>query len=139
MSQWRTTSVGQTEELGRRLAAELGASGVLLLTGDLGAGKTVLARGVAAGLGIDRREIQSPTFTIMREHRAGDRHLVHLDLYRLEPSEVAALGIEETLRGPGIKVVEWAERLGFPVAGARTITIRLGRDTDERIIEESES
>jgi tRNA threonylcarbamoyladenosine biosynthesis protein TsaE len=120
MRVWTTASPEETEALGRRLAAELAPDGVLLLGGDLGAGKTVLARGVAAGLGIDPNEVQSPTFVIVREHGddlAGDGPvLVHVDLYRLEPEEVPGVGIEELLAGPGVKVVEWAERLPWDPA-----------------------
>lgn len=122
---WRSRSEEETLALGRELAKELAPDGVLLLSGDLGSGKTVLARGVAEGLGIDPREVQSPTFNLIREHRGSRGRLVHADLYRLDPEEVPALGLEELLAGPGVKVVEWAERLPFPVPGARAL--RLGR------------
>lgn len=108
---WRTESEAETEAVGEALAAELAPDGVLLLSGDLGSGKTMLARGVAAGLGIDRREVLSPTFTLIREHQGRVGRLVHIDLYRLEPGELGALGLDELLAGPGVKVVEWAERL----------------------------
>ncbi len=116
-----TYSEEETRELGRTLARELAPDGVLLLSGDLGSGKTVLARGIGEGLGIDPREVQSPTFTLIREHEARGGRLVHVDLYRLEPEQTAALGLEELLAGPGIKVVEWAERLPFAVPGARVM------------------
>lgn len=121
-----TASEADTVALGRRLAARLAPDGVLLLSGDLGAGKTVLARGVAAGLGIPPEEIQSPTYTLIREHRAASgQRLVHLDLYRLEPEEAAELGLEEVLAAPGVKVVEWAERLPFaPPAGLALELVR---------------
>lgn len=121
-----TASEADTVALGRRLAARLAPDGVLLLSGDLGAGKTVLARGVAAGLGIPPDEIQSPTYTLIREHRAASgQRLVHLDLYRLEPEEAAELGLEEVLATPGVKVVEWAERLPFaPPAGLALELVR---------------
>jgi tRNA threonylcarbamoyladenosine biosynthesis protein TsaE len=86
---------------------------VLLIEGDLGAGKTVLAQGIAQGLAIDAAEVQSPTFTLVREHQGPGGRLVHLDLYRLEPRQVAEIGLDELLAGPGIKVVEWPERLPF--------------------------
>jgi tRNA threonylcarbamoyladenosine biosynthesis protein TsaE len=94
-----------------------------LLSGALGAGKTVLAQGVAAGLGIDPAEVQSPTYTLVREHAGPGGRLVHIDLYRLAPAEVLALGAEELLAGPGVKVVEWAERLPFAVPGALWLEI----------------
>lgn len=124
MRSWESRSEEETREIGARLAAELEPDGTLLLSGDLGAGKTVLVQGLAAALAVDPREVQSPTFTVVREHRGGRHPLVHVDLYRLEPEEAAALGIEELLAGPGIKAVEWAERLPCPVAGAVRLEIR---------------
>lgn len=121
MNVWITHTEEETRALGALLALELAPDGVLLLSGDLGAGKTVLARGVAEGLGIDPEEVQSPTFTLIREHRGSRGRLVHADLYRLDPGETEALGLEEMLAGPGVKVVEWAERLPFPVPGARVL------------------
>ena len=129
MRTWITASVAETRALGAELARELLPSRCLLLYGDLGAGKTVLAQGVAMGLGIDPREVQSPTFALLREHdlaleaRAGGR-LAHLDLYRLQPAEAAACGFEEVLLGPGVKIVEWAERLPFAVPGALALSLR---------------
>ena len=122
---WVSASEEETARIGAVLAGELVPDGVLLLSGDLGSGKTVLARGVAAGLGIAPREVQSPTFTLIREHRgAGGGRLVHVDLYRLDPTETALLGLEELMAGPGVKVVEGAERLPFPVAGALALRLR---------------
>jgi len=123
---WSTDSEEETRALGRSLARELAPDGTALLTGDLGAGKTVLACGIAEGLGIDAREVQSPTFTLMREHLADDGRLllVHLDLYRLEPEETFELGLDEVFAGPGVKVVEWAERLPMDVPGALRLELR---------------
>jgi tRNA threonylcarbamoyladenosine biosynthesis protein TsaE len=132
MSEWTTRDESETRALGRELAAELAPDGVLLLSGDLGTGKTVLTQGLAEGLGIDPREVQSPTFTLIREHEGPGGRLIHVDLYRLEPGETGALGIEELLAGPGIKVVEWAERLPFEVPGATWL--RLLRAADGRDI-----
>lgn len=136
---WLTASEEETRAVGRELASELAPDGVLLLSGDLGAGKTVLAQGVAEGLGIPAREVQSPTFTLMREHRdpagaGAPIRLLHVDLYRLEPAEVESLGLEERLAGPGVKVIEWAERLPFPVAGALALTLRR-RESGREIVE----
>lgn len=124
-----TATEAETAALGRRLAARLAPDGVLLLSGDLGAGKTVLARGVAAGLGVPPEEVQSPTYTLVREHRApSGQRLVHLDLYRLEPEEAAELGLDEVLAAPGVKVVEWAERLGFTPPGALALELVRGAE-----------
>jgi len=120
-------SVEETRALGRALAAELAPAGVLLLSGDLGCGKTVLAQGVAEGVGVDPAEVLSPTFNLIREHRGRSGPFVHVDLYRLDPEQVEPLGLEELLAGPGVKVVEWAERLPFPVAGARSLQLSRGR------------
>lgn len=124
MRSWRSRGEEETRRIGAALARELVPDGVLLLSGDLGAGKTVLVRGLAASLDIDPAEVQSPTFTVVREHHGGRHSLYHVDLYRLEPAEAAALGIEELLAGPGVKAVEWAERLPFPVPGAMWLEIR---------------
>jgi tRNA threonylcarbamoyladenosine biosynthesis protein TsaE len=136
LTRWVTHSEAETRDLGRTLARELAPDGVLLLSGELGSGKTVLARGIAEGLGIDPREVLSPTFTLIREHQGQSGRLVHVDLYRLDPEQVAALGLEELLAGPGVKAVEWAERLPFEVPGARTM--RLARVEGGREIVETE-
>ncbi len=97
---------------GRGLAARLGRGDVLALEGPLGAGKTRLVQGLAAGLGITG-EATSPTFTLIHEYRDGRLPLYHVDLYRMEDAGAAMrLGLEELWDGDGITVIEWAERLG---------------------------
>src|SRR3954468_6135609 len=138
MKRWVTHSEAETQGLGRRIGRELAPDGVLLLSGDLGAGKTVLARGIGEALGLGSGEVQSPTFTLIREHRGSGGRLVHVDLYRLTPEETAALGLEELLAGPGVKVVEWAERLPFEVPGARVLKLgRLPEGDGREIVEDS--
>jgi tRNA threonylcarbamoyladenosine biosynthesis protein TsaE len=138
MRRWVTRSEAETQGLGREIGRELAPDGVLLLSGDLGAGKTVLARGIGEALGLAASEIQSPTFTLIREHRGSGGRLVHVDLYRLAPEETAALGLEELLAGPGVKVVEWAERLPFDVPGARVMRLaRLPEGDGREIVEDS--
>lgn len=135
--EWRSTSEQDTHELGCELGAALRPAGALLLSGDLGAGKTVLAKGVAEACGVDPAEVQSPTFTLVREHPCDAGTFVHIDLYRLEEHEVPSLGLEEILLGQeGVKVVEWAERLPFSIPGARWLEIRLGASDGERWITE---
>jgi tRNA threonylcarbamoyladenosine biosynthesis protein TsaE len=130
-----TRSEAETREVGLALAGELAPDGILLLSGELGSGKTVLARAIGEALGIDPREVQSPTFTLIREH-AGERgRLVHVDLYRLDPADVGTLGLEELLAGPGVKVVEWAERLPFAAAGARALRLLRLAGEEREIIE----
>jgi tRNA threonylcarbamoyladenosine biosynthesis protein TsaE len=133
---WRTASEEETQRLGRALGEELMPAGVLLLSGELGSGKTVLARGVAQALGIDPRRVQSPTFTLIAEHEGARGRLVHVDLYRLDPGEISSLGLEELLAGPGVKVVEWAERLPWPVPGAVHLAlVRIAGDEGREIRE----
>ena len=120
------------------MAEELTPNGILLLSGDLGVGKTVLVQGVAAGLGLDPKQVQSPSYTLMVRHDAGSVRLTHIDLYRLEPEETYALGLEEELAGEGVKVVEWAERLPAAPPGAIRLTMRRSECEGEREIIEAE-
>ncbi|WP_225049179.1 tRNA (adenosine(37)-N6)-threonylcarbamoyltransferase complex ATPase subunit type 1 TsaE [Lacticaseibacillus kribbianus] len=95
----------------KALADQLRAGDVLLLDGDLGAGKTSFTKGLAAGLGI-ADYIKSPTFTIIREYQDGRLPLYHMDIYRLEDGGAGDLGLEEYFEGDGVSVVEWPEFLG---------------------------
>jgi tRNA threonylcarbamoyl adenosine modification protein YjeE len=91
-----THSEAETADVGRDLARRLGAGDVVLLYGDLGAGKTAFVKGLAEGLGAARDDVSSPTFTLMQEYRGGRLTLFHVDLYRLDdPREVADLGLDE--------------------------------------------
>ena len=95
-----THSEAETSAVGSDLARSLTAGSVLLLSGDLGAGKTAFVRGLAAGLGIDPDIVSSPTFTLIQEYRGGRLPLHHVDLYRLQSIEVDDLGLDElTLEG----------------------------------------
>lgn len=132
---WTSESEEETRALGRALAERLLPDGVLLLRGDLGTGKTVLTQGLATGLGIDSRQVQSPSFTLVREHDGARGRLIHIDLYRLEPEDVEALGLWELLVGPGVKVVEWSERLPFVIDGALELEIRRGAMGERRELE----
>jgi tRNA threonylcarbamoyladenosine biosynthesis protein TsaE len=104
-----TNSELETEAAGARLAGSLHAGDVVLLYGDLGAGKTAFTRGLARGLGIDPADVSSPTFTLIQEYH-GRLTLYHVDLYRLDEREVDDLGLEELVLGDGVVVIEWAER-----------------------------
>lgn len=113
-------SPAETLEFGRQLAATLQPGDVLALTGDLGAGKTCLVKGLAAGLGITQ-EVTSPTFTLIHDYG----RLVHIDLYRLDTERDAVnIGIEDYLPGNTITVIEWAERIAA-LLPANTKRIRL--------------
>ncbi|HEY0874285.1 MAG TPA: tRNA (adenosine(37)-N6)-threonylcarbamoyltransferase complex ATPase subunit type 1 TsaE [Vicinamibacterales bacterium] len=109
MSETITRSEDETVAAGERLAQLLGPGDVVLLYGDLGAGKTAFVRGLAQGLGADPAEVSSPTFTLVQEYH-GRVTLYHVDLYRLEEREVDDLGLEELVLGDGVVAIEWAER-----------------------------
>ena len=104
-----TSSEAETSQAGARLARSLGPGDVVLLYGDLGAGKTAFVRGLAEGLGADPQDVSSPTFTIVQEYH-GSLPLYHVDLYRLDEREVDDLGLEELVLGDGVVAIEWAER-----------------------------
>ena len=101
----------ETEALGEHIGRVAGHGFVLALSGDLGAGKTQLVKGIARGLGVTAR-VHSPTFTLVNEYGGGRLKLFHLDLYRLEtPAQILSAGIAEFLSPDGMVVIEWAERL----------------------------
>jgi tRNA threonylcarbamoyladenosine biosynthesis protein TsaE len=124
-----------TERLGERLGATARPNDVLALWGELGTGKTVLARGVAIGLGIEPTEISSPTFIIMREHFSGRLPLFHIDLYRLEGADLTNTGWEECLDAGGVTVIEWPDRAGDVLPEDR-LDVRIERiaETKRRIV-----
>lgn len=105
-----TRSAAETEALGEQWGNEAAGGWVILLSGDLGAGKTQLVRGIARGLGFPGR-VHSPTFTLVNQYEGGRMPLFHLDLYRLETREqILSAGIEDYLQPAGVSVIEWAER-----------------------------
>jgi tRNA threonylcarbamoyladenosine biosynthesis protein TsaE len=130
----------ETETLGERWGRVAQTGLVLLLSGDLGAGKTQLVKGLARGLGVTGR-VHSPTFTLVNEYQGGRLRLFHLDLYRLETAaQILSAGIEPYLQPEGVAVIEWAERLETFAAGpgsflknARRVTFEVISDTERRI------
>ena len=126
-----TRSLG--ESLGR--AAERGR--VFAVSGDLGAGKTELAKGIARGLGATTR-IHSPTFTLVNEYGGGRLPLFHLDLYRLEtPGQILAAGLEEFLQPAGVTVIEWAERIyasGLTIYDLKKVQIEITGESERKIV-----
>ena len=126
-------SESDTQTIARELAATLRAGDVLLLSGELGAGKTTFVRGLAEGLGIDPGEVSSPTFTLVHEYRDGRLTLYHADLYRLERAATEDLGLEEIGVRDGVLAIEWPDRLSHDIAGARLIRIELVDDVTRRI------
>lgn len=110
-------SARQTLRIGKLLARNLRGGEIILLSGSLGAGKTVLAKGIAQGLGINKDNVISPTFVLLRAHK-GRRLLQHFDLYRLKSIEdIFALGYEEYFYSEAVTVIEWPERLKFLLPG----------------------
>jgi tRNA threonylcarbamoyladenosine biosynthesis protein TsaE len=114
---FETSSGDETVELGRRIAATLPKRAVVLLIGNLGAGKTTLAKGIISGLGAaEPDEVSSPTFTLIHEYGRGERggtRVYHIDLYRLDRAEqVATLGLDEIFDRDAVVLIEWGER--FP-------------------------
>lgn len=105
-----TSTEAETETIGEEFGRTLTSGDVVLLFGELGAGKTAFVRGMARGLGANPDDVSSPTFTIVQEYAAGTATLYHVDLYRLDPAEVEDLGLEDLVAGDGVVAIEWAER-----------------------------
>ena len=134
MPAYRTASEDETIALGERLARELPARGVVLLIGNLGAGKTTLAKGIVSGFGAaPPDEVSSPTFTLIHEYGAG--RIYHVDLYRLEePRELATLGLDELFERDALVLIEWGERFGRHLPARRTeIRIRAAAGEEREI------
>lgn len=127
-----TRSESETFELARALGAEFRGDEVVLLTGELGAGKTVFAKGLAAGLGLaDTHQVCSPSFTLINIYQARVP-IIHMDLYRLgDRSDILDLGWEDYL-GQGVIVVEWAEKMEFD-APAWRVDFLVDPDESRRI------
>jgi tRNA threonylcarbamoyladenosine biosynthesis protein TsaE len=124
-----TESEAATSAAGEAFARTLGAGAVVLLYGELGAGKTSFVRGMARGLGANPGNVSSPTFTIVQEYAGPEVMLYHVDLYRLEPAEVDDLGLEELVSGEGIVAIEWADRWKGRPDDAREVWLEdLGED-----------
>lgn len=116
---FRTSSTAETIELGRRLGELLRAGDVLVLTGDLGAGKTQLTKGIACGMGVEG-DVTSPTFTIEMVYQGTDLELDHFDLYRLDdPDQLEDTGLFDVLGADGVCVIEWGEQFADEIGDAR--------------------
>jgi tRNA threonylcarbamoyladenosine biosynthesis protein TsaE len=113
MPTWVCPTEADSERAGREIARSLAPDAVVHLVGDLGAGKTFLARAIAAELGADPREVASPSFAIVHEYpRPAAPPIIHIDGYRLSENrrEWLEIGIPELLSGPGVKLIEWPKR-----------------------------
>ena len=126
-------SEGETAAAARNLAGELQADDVVLLEGDLGAGKTAFVRGLAEGLGIDPGDVSSPTFTLIHEYRGGRLTLYHIDLYRVSPREVDDLGLDDLIVSGGVVAVEWADRWLRAPHDAIRVALRATGETERMI------
>lgn len=139
MSAFHSHSAAETESLGESWGCAAKKGLVIALSGDLGAGKTQLVKGIARGLGITSR-VHSPSFTLVNVYTGGRLTLFHLDLYRLETKEqILSAGIEEYLRPDGIAVIEWAERMSddeFRMAKLLRVNIEILSETERRIVYE---
>lgn len=141
-----TRGPGETQTLGRRLGEVMAGGELVLMSGDLGAGKTCMTQGIAWGLGVNEHA-RSPTFVLVSEYE-GRHTLFHADLYRIDdPLEAEDLGLDETYGNGGVCVVEWAEkavsifpedhlRVVFTVAGPdeRTVELRAGGPRHEALL-----
>lgn len=128
-----TRSEDETADVARELAAALKAGDVILLSGNLGAGKTAFVRGLASGLGIDPEDVSSPTFTLVHEYRGGRLTLYHADLYRLERIVTEEIGLEEMGVADGVLAIEWPDRLAHAMPGAREVQIEIVDENRRRI------
>ena len=128
-----SNSEQETRSIAAALARDLAMGAVLLLTGDLGAGKTAFVKGLAEGLGVDPDEVTSPTFTLVHEYRGGRLPLIHVDLYRLDRADLDEIGFDQDLAATGVVAIEWSERLSRSIPGAMTVSIA-DRGGDERAI-----
>lgn len=133
LGQWSTVTPEETFALGERIGRELSGGEVLMLSGPLGAGKTVLVKGIASALGIDPEEVTSPTFSLVNPYK-GRLPFYHLDLYRLDEGEPAAraVDLEELLTDSNaVLIIEWAERLGDYRLPSTTWIISIQGDGDD--------
>ena len=129
----RTRGEAETEALARELAGDLRGGSVVLLYGDLGAGKTAFVRGVVEGVGGNPSDVSSPTFTLVQPYAARVT-VQHVDLYRLRAEEVGDLGLDELRAPDALVVIEWADRLPVSLPDAVEVHIT-DRGGDERDIE----
>jgi len=129
---WQTANVAETFALGQHPGTQLIGGEILLLSGPLGAGKTIFVKGLAAALGIDPEEVTSPSFTLVNPY-AGRLQLFHLDLYRLDEGATAAhaVDLEELITDErAVVVIEWAERLGNYPLPANVWRVTIAGDGD---------
>jgi len=129
-----THSPEETLALGKRIGEQLKGGEIFLLRGDLGAGKTVFAKGLASGLGIEPDDVTSPSFTLVNSHE-GRLRFFHIDLYRLDPGTHRGLGLEEIFDDErAVTVIEWAERLSLVPGHATVVEMFYVSNVERRIL-----
>ena len=131
---FESSSPEATFEFGEKLSLDLRAGDVVLMHGGLGAGKTLLTKGILSGLDFDVDDVTSPSFALVNLYRTAKFDVYHIDLWRIEKSENAAyeVGLEEVLAEPNaLVIVEWAERLGNYQFNSRVFDIRIDGDGDD--------
>lgn len=136
MKTFSTHSAEETTDLGRRLAAELKPGSIVLLRGDLGAGKTTMVKGIAEGFHAARAEdVTSPTFTLIHEYRGPALTLYHIDLYRIDTQrELDTLALDDLMTSQSILLIEWGEKFQR-FAKERDVEIAIEhRGADDRVI-----
>jgi tRNA threonylcarbamoyladenosine biosynthesis protein TsaE len=136
MSTFTTHSADETTELGRQIAAQLKPGTVVLLRGDLGAGKTTLVKGIAEGFSAARAEdVTSPTFTLIHEYRGPAVTLYHIDLYRIDTQrELDTLALDDLMTEKSILLIEWGEKFAH-FASERDVEIAIEhKGGDERMV-----
>lgn len=124
----------QTFDLGEKFSRELRGGDVILLAGELGAGKTLFAKGILHGLGYDADEVTSPSFTLVNLYKTNDLDVYHIDLWRLDAMSNAsdAVGLDEILEDPkAVAIIEWSDRLASMPAAKRIIEISVSGDGDD--------
>jgi tRNA threonylcarbamoyladenosine biosynthesis protein TsaE len=137
MKTFSTHSAEETTELGRRLSAELKPGSIVLLRGDLGAGKTTMVKGIAEGFQAAKAEdVTSPTFTLIHEYRGPQVTLFHIDLYRIDTQrELDTLALDDLMTPHSLLLIEWGEKFErFVRERDREITIQHEGGDDRRII-----
>ena len=137
MKTFQTHSAEETTDLGRQLAAELQPGSIVLLRGDLGAGKTTLVKGIAEGFNAAEAEaVTSPTFTLIHEYRGPEVTLYHIDLYRIDTQrELDTLALDDLMEPNTILLIEWGEKFE-PFAKERDVEIAIEhKGGDDRVIQ----
>ncbi len=134
ITEMRSTSPEETQDIGAEIGRSLSIPGIVLLRGDLGAGKTTLTRGIAQGLGLaDTSLVNSPSFTLVNIYQ-GRCPIYHVDLYRLEGArDLYSIGLDDFMGNAGVTIIEWSERLSAAMEDAVEVEIMDAGD-DHRVL-----